>query len=82
MAEYTRLPGGRTFKQIDWGSEPLPPCRVHLVDRFEKPCDGSGDFDSPTPVGPWTDLCEKHAAIYSRPNTSMGYHRIRTPKEN
>lgn len=73
---YTTLDGDRRFKQIDWGSTPLPGCQAHLV-TGNIPCTGPGEFDSPTTDGPWADLCRIHAAIFCPGGSSLGFHRVR-----
>ena len=79
MADFTELAGNRRYKRIDWAG-PLPPCQHHFFPGDYHECDKPGAFDSPTPYGPWADLCEAHAIIHGKRNSALGYHRI--TKEN
>jgi hypothetical protein len=74
---YTELPGDRRFKQIAWGSGPLPPCQAPYIDWDVSECDKPGEYDSPTVDGPWADLCDNHAEQFCPKNTSIGFHRIK-----
>jgi hypothetical protein len=71
-AQYTELSHERKFKQLwDWAEE-IPPCDI-------MDCDGVGEFDTPTSMGPWGNLCQTHTEQYCPHGSTMGYHRI--PKE-
>lgn len=63
------------FKQIEWSGE-MPPCQVHYMSS-QPECPHPGVFDSPTPAGPWADLCTVHIAAFTTPNSKAGFHRIK-----
>lgn len=73
---YTLLEGDRRFKQIDWGHTALPTCKAEYLKPGLK-CEEPGEFDAPTPHGPWADFCRQHAEEFSTKNSSIGFHRIR-----
>lgn len=63
------------FKQISWSGD-FPPCQVHYMSS-QPECHNPGEFDSPTPSGPWADLCAEHVAAFTMANSAMGFHRVR-----
>lgn len=65
----------RRYKRIEWGSAPLPPCQAGYMGEDE--CTKPGEFDAPTPQGPWADLCEEHEKTLAKKGSELGYHRIR-----
>lgn len=75
MAVYTEKPGNRRYKQILWGSQPIPPCSHPHIDH--EPCDEPGEFDTPTKYGPWADLCGTHLLKHTFTDQSIGFHRVK-----
>lgn len=76
---YTQV-GTSRYKQIEW-SGALPPCQADLISvAVPVPCTKLGEFDSPTPYGPWADLCTDHVEGIGSKNSTMGYHRIISPR--
>lgn len=77
-ALFTRV-GTSHYKQIDWGSQPLPGCQAHLLRDWKTSiCPNPGEFDCPTPEGPWADLCRVHAELFATHNSQLGFHRRMT----
>lgn len=74
--QYTILDGDRRFKQIEWGSAPLPKCQGSHWAPYTY-CPNPGEFDSPTNDGPWADLCRHHAEQICPKGSTIGYHRIK-----
>jgi hypothetical protein len=72
---HTERPGGRKYKRIDWGKQPLPPCQHGSIVKLE-PCEKPGEFDAPTKYGPWTDLCDDHLVEHTFRDSVSGFHRI------
>jgi len=71
--KFTQV-GTSRYKQVVYGPN-IPPCQKHFI-HGGLVCPKPGEFDSPTPSGPWADLCEEHAALLASKNSSAGYHRL------
>lgn len=77
MAKFTNV-DDRRYKQIEWGPAALPPCDAPFIDDVE--CDKPGEFDCPTPHGPWASLCEHHEKAFATKGHQIGFHRIQHPR--
>jgi hypothetical protein len=71
---YTQA-GTSYYKRISYLDREIPPCQHHYI-AGGVPCSKPGEFDAPTPRGPWADLCRTHVETDALPNSKMGFHRF------
>lgn len=71
---YTQI-GTSYYKRISYHDRDIPPCQHHYI-AGGAPCSKPGEFDAPTPRGPWADLCLTHVEADATKESRMGFHRF------